>query len=337
MSAENVGADSKAVLLLCSTLALARSASAPKPLSRSEWNDLARAIAASALQSPAALFGQSSEALQQTLGIAPALADRVTALLDRGGQLSIELERLQSIGIWVLTRADPAYPSLLRERLKGQAPPVLFGAGPRAPLGQQGVAIVGSRNVDEEGAAFAAALGERCAGAGLVVFSGGARGVDRLAVDGALAAGGHGVAVLADSLEEAIKRRETREPVVAGRLTVVTPSHPSARFSVAAAMGRNKLIYALASWAVVVASDLDSGGTWAGAAENLDAGWVPLFVRDGAGVPEGNRALLTRGATPIRLHDLPSDLASWFASQWPSAQPALVRESAQPGLFDSDP
>ena len=167
------------------------------------------------------------------------------------------------------------------------------------------------------------------------MFSGGARGVDRVAVDGALNAGGLGVAVLADSLEDAIKRRETREHVLNGRLTTVTPLHPSAKFSVAAAMGRNKLIYALASWAVVVASNLDTGGTWAGATENLEYRWVPLFVRDG-GVCEGNRALIARGAAPMTLEALPPDLASWFQSRRAS-QPALVRELAPGGqgrLFD---
>jgi predicted Rossmann fold nucleotide-binding protein DprA/Smf involved in DNA uptake len=196
----------------------------------------------------------------------------------RGGQLSIELERLQALGIWVITRADEKYPAHLRERLKAQAPPVLFGAGPARLLTRKGVAVVGSRNVDEGGAAFASALGQRCAASNLVVFSGGARGVDRLAVDGALEAGGSGVAVLADSLEDAIKRRETRSHALAGHLALVTPIHPSVKFTVAAAMGRNKLIYGLASWAVVVASGAETGGTWAGAVENLRASWVPLFV-----------------------------------------------------------
>ena len=140
MSTENLTPDSKAVLLLCSTLALPRSGDAPKPLARSEWNDLARTIGGSALKRPAALFGLSSETLQQDLGIPDFFADRVATLLDRGGQLSIELERLQSLGIWVITRADANYPPLLKERLKAHAPPVLFGAGSTTALAQKGVA-----------------------------------------------------------------------------------------------------------------------------------------------------------------------------------------------------
>ena len=59
MSADGLTEDSQAVLLLCSTLALPRSNDAPKPLSRTEWNDLARAIRASSFARPGALLGAS--------------------------------------------------------------------------------------------------------------------------------------------------------------------------------------------------------------------------------------------------------------------------------------
>jgi DNA processing protein len=73
-------------------------------------------------------------------------------------------------------------------------------------------------------------------------------------------------------------------------------------------MGRNKLIYALSSAAVVVSSAVDTGGTWAGAIENLRAGWVPLFVRDGQDVPDGNRELIKRGGRAISMEELESNL-----------------------------
>ena len=43
-------------------------------------------------------------------------------------------------------------------------------------------------------------------------------------------------------------------------------------------MGRNRLIYTLADYAIIVASDAETGGTWAGATETLKNGWVPIFV-----------------------------------------------------------
>jgi len=240
MSTEVLTEDSQAVLLLCSTLALRRSEGAPKPLSRTEWNDLARAIRASSFERPGALLGASPADVSRELALPSSMSQRIQLLLERGAQLAIERERLASRGIWTLTRADERYPSKLKERLKALAPPVLFGAGPVEAINRDSLAVVGSRDVDEAGAAFAKALGQLCAGSNLSVVSGAARGVDRIAMDGSLELGGSVVAVLAESLEDILKRRDTRDNVLSGQLTLLTPSHPSARFTAAAAMGRNK-------------------------------------------------------------------------------------------------
>jgi hypothetical protein len=62
-------------------------------------------------------------------------------------------------------------------------------------------------------------------------------------------------------------------------------------------MGRNKMIYGLAEAALIVRSDVQSGGTWAGAEEELRReNAIPLFVRAEEGMAEGNRALVTLGA-----------------------------------------
>jgi hypothetical protein len=65
------------------------------------------------------------------------------------------------------------------------------------------------------------------------------------------------------------------------RQKLLTPNLPTAGFSVGGAMGRNKIIYGLADFAVVVSSDFQTGGTWAGAVEALKGGWCPVFVREG--------------------------------------------------------
>jgi DNA processing protein len=328
VSAATVSPDSQVILLLCTQLALPRRDSDLESLSRSEWNDVARAIDASSLKRPGALLGTAGESLARDLKIEPVLAERISALLARGGQLAIELERLATLGIWALTRADRAYPSRLKQRLKGQAPPVLFGAGPQETMNQRGIAIVGSREVDAAGSAFASALGRLCARAAVPVFSGGARGVDRLAADGALDEGGHAVAVLADSLQDSLRRKELRNAVLSGRLTLMSASSPSARFTVAGAMGRNKVIYALSSAAVVVSAAFETGGTWAGAIENLRAGWVPLFVRDGQDVPDGNRELITRGGRAISVEELESRLSTILEASALPQQTAVARESS---------
>jgi predicted Rossmann fold nucleotide-binding protein DprA/Smf involved in DNA uptake len=308
--------DGLAVVTLCSHLALAKGQNGSnKPLTTTEWNRLAVRLAKTPWERPRGLLGRTEQELRTTLEVDQELAGRLAGLLDRAGIVSLELERLAHRGIWAMTRIDEGYPARWKERIGSQAPPVLFGAGSTELYARAGVAVVGSRDVDAAGSAFAEEVGRRCASAGLVVISGGARGVDRVALGGALDAEGVGVAVLADSLDRIARGAENRRYVAEGRLTLVSPYHPGAGFQVGNAMARNKLIYCLADYAVVVASSHKSGGTWQGALENLKHGWVPLFVRAGREMPDGNRALLEEGG--IAIESLPDDrdLASWLQDQ----------------------
>ena len=64
-------------------------------------------------------------------------------------------------------------------------------------------------------------------------------------------------------------------------------------------MQRNKLIYALADTSLVVSSDVNKGGTWAGAVEQLDKlRFVPVFVRSTGESSAGLDALKNKGALP---------------------------------------
>ena len=308
--------DSQAILLLCSHLGLPAGDDL-KPLTLREWNPLATKLHNSSLKRPGALIEASSAELKTLLDLSEDEADRLRRLLDRGGTLAIEMERLESLGIWVITRADDEYPERLRERLKTSAPAVLFGAGPLDLVGRSGLAIVGSRNVDETGQSAAEFAGGACADAKWVVYSGAARGVDEIAMKACLDRGGRAVGLLADSLEKAIRAPFSRQALSDGTLTLVTIYSPKAPFSIGAAMGRNKLIYALADMALIVSSDAETGGTWAGASEALKAGWGPVFVRDGEEVPEGNRKLLEKGAIafPFPFPEPPEELPGWMAKQ----------------------
>src|SRR5258707_7744764 len=114
---------------------------------------------------------------------------------------------------------------------------------------------------------------------------------------GALLADGNVAGVMADSLERAALARDNREPLMEGRLVLISPYDPSAGFNVGHAMQRNKIIYALADAALVVTSDFEKGGTWAGAIEQLDRlHFVPVFVCNGVKAGKGNAALLLHGA-----------------------------------------
>jgi predicted Rossmann fold nucleotide-binding protein DprA/Smf involved in DNA uptake len=159
--------------------------------------------------------------------------------------------------------------------------------------------VVGSRHVDDELIAYATDVGALVASAGRTLVSGGAKGVDQAAMRGALAAGGTSCGVLADSLEKSAMLREYRNWVVDGRLVLISPYDPGASFNVGHAMQRNKLIYALADAALVVNAEVDKGGTWAGATEQIDKfRLVPVYVRATGKESAGLDGLRKRGAMP---------------------------------------
>ena len=319
---EHLSDDGQAMLLLCSSLALPPAAAETdlSPLKLSEWNQLERKIRESSWKHPAALHGRSADELAKTLALSGGEAERIARLLEFAGELSVELQNHFERGLWAVTRVDEHYPAHLRARLKHQAPTVLFGSGNIRLLQRAGVAVVGSRDIDEAGAAFARDIGAKAVAAKLPVVSGGARGTDRIAMQAALEAGGIAFGALADSLERAARQADVREFVSDGKLVLLTPYSPDAGFSVGAAMGRNKLIYGLAEFAVVVSSDYQTGGTWAGAVEALRAGWCPVLARDGDGVPSGNKELLKLGATALPSNELPeiSNLMEWVQQQAPA-------------------
>lgn len=319
---EYLSDDGQAMLLLCSSLALPPTAKETdlSPLKLSEWNELERKILGSSLRSPAALQGRTADEIAKALALPTDEAERITRLLEFAGQLSIELQTLFEYGLWAVTRGDELYPTHLRATLKHQAPTVLFGAGNIRLLQRSGVAVVGSRNIDEAGAVFAREVGTKAVATKLPVVSGGARGTDRIAMQAALEAGGTAFGALADSLERTARQADVREFVSDEKLVLLTPYAPTAGFSVGAAMGRNKLIYGLAEFAVVVSSDHQTGGTWAGAVEALKATWCPVLVRDGDNAPRGNKELLKRGATALTTEELPeiSNLATWVQQRAPT-------------------
>lgn len=324
----SISLDSQAILLLCSHIGLSAT---PEYLSLTlkEWNPLAKKLQSLNLR-PGDLLGLSSREIQNYLGVSQEESERYYHLLQRSGSLAIELERLLSLGIHVLTRADQDYPARYRQRLKESAPAVLFYAGEKALLGQPGIAVVGSRHLDEAGKACAEFVGNSCGLSGLVLYSGGAKGVDALSMNAALTSRGTAVGILADSLEKAIRNPENRGAVSRGDLCLATSYSPSAPFSVGTAMGRNKLIYTLADFAIVVASDAEKGGTWAGATEALKSKWLPVFVLDHPEMPHGNKLLIQKGALKFP-HPFPENHLKLMT--WLEEQSSQIKPDPQPPLF----
>ena len=316
----------QAVLLLTVPLGRADRDRA-RPLSAGEWARLAEWLEDREID-PSALMAGDPEKLLSGWVDRTVTPERLDGLLGRGAALGLAAEKWQRAGLWLLTRPDPDYPARLEKRLGPKSPPVLFGCGRAALLNPErsGLAVVGSRGAGEEELAFSGKLGAAAARDGRSIVSGGARGVDRAAMKGALDSEGTAVAVLADGLLHAATSALYRRPLLSGDLALVSAVNPEARFNVGNAMGRNRYIYCLADAAVVVASVRGSGGTWHGACENAKEGWVPLWVRHTSDPDSGNHDLVERKGAR-RLPDPLKSLAALFEPS--DAAPALVPE----GIF----
>jgi len=334
--------NTQAVLLLTSPLLTSGSegAGAAKVLSAREYGQLALRLLQSRHQ-PADLLNGSRDAL---LASAPAELDpaRLNQLLSRGFQLGQAVEHWANRSITVISRADEAYPKRFKQRLKLQAPPLLYACGNLELLNRPALAVVGSRSTPEALLQQTSEIGERAAQADVVIASGAAKGVDEAAMLGSLQAGGSAIGVVADSLEKLCAKPIWRQALIDGRLLLLSSEAPNARFQVWRAMARNKLIYALADAALVMSSAQGSGGTWEGAEEQLKKfRSCPVYVVEDPRGGEGLPALHTMGAHLWPYPSSPEDLKAVLAAepevtkltpttsaQQPSSpQPEVVQES----------
>ena len=223
------------------------------------------------------------------MGLAPELADRIMALLDREAQLDAYLARAARYDVTPVTRASSDYPDTLEGKLGSSAPPVLFCRGNPRFLRGRFAALVGSRELAQGGRDFAEQVGQAAAKDGFTLVSGGAHGADRAAQAACLAAKGNVVVFTPENLCEAQENRQ---------MLFVSEGGFDEEFSAARALARNRLIHALADLTFVAQCGAGKGGTWRGTSDNLHRGWSPVFVHDDGS--EGAKMLASLGARPVK-------------------------------------
>jgi predicted Rossmann fold nucleotide-binding protein DprA/Smf involved in DNA uptake len=318
--------DNYAVLLLCTDLALKRIGDETRPFTVLQWFKLAEKLVQNGF-TPSKLFDVSKPDVKDKLFLSGGDIERIERLLSRAGQFGVELSALNEKGIFTLTRSDSEYPLALKMKLKKYAPPVLYYAGNLRLLSNKGVAVVGSRNIDQAGIEFTQDLSKRCTNDGLNVISGGARGVDSIAEKVANNEEGTTVIFLADSLEKKIRNSDTRNAIIRKQSVILSSYRPDMPFQTYVAMERNKYIYSLSDFSVVVSSDYKKGGTWAGAIENLKRNYAPLFVRSSSDNTKGNAALLRNEnvyeITREVLENNSVNIYDWFSANSLSKEPPV--------------
>jgi DNA processing protein len=288
-------ADTQAILLLTAPLLAGRRAEGVKPLDARSYQRIADHLRNAGRRLGDLLDTGTDDVRAGCADIVG--AEVLDALLRRGMLLSQALDRWATRGIWVVSRADSAYPRRLLTALGTAAPPILYGAGDLSLLEMPALGVVGSRKAPDEALEVAATAGRTAARSGVLLMSGNAPGIDRTAMVSAAEAGGIVVAVLADGLERQVLVAENRDALHEGRLVVVSPYDPGVGRSIGLLMGRNKVIYGLSDAVLVADTKHREGGTWAGASEHLRRGHRgSVQVRVDEPPNDGQQALLDLGA-----------------------------------------
>src|SRR5919201_3803347 len=176
---------------------------------------------------------------------------------------------LRELGVWALSAAreagarvllleDPQYPKRLR-RIPNP-PRILYVRGSLAPQIRR-IAVVGARDVDEGGLMLAHAFGDMFARAGVEVVSGGARGIDAAAHEGALWAQGTTIAVLGCGIDVVYPSENGRlfDRLANGGGALVSEFAPGTQPMPRNFPRRNRTVAALSDAVVVVRAARRSG------------------------------------------------------------------------------
>ena len=172
--------NTQAILMLTAPLIAGRGTPKMDVLTPGEYKRLARHLREIKSQPADLVSTDAAELLRACRTVIE--ESRLERLLGRGFQLSQVVERWRARAIWVVSRADPEYPRRLKDRLRENAPAILYGCGEMELLDTGGLAVVGSRHVDDSLIEYTMQIGQLAAHANKTLVSGGARGIDQAAM-----------------------------------------------------------------------------------------------------------------------------------------------------------
>lgn len=175
-------------------------------------------------------------------------------------ELSLEkvLTELDRLDVQVLTWLDETYPRLLLEI--DAPPPVLYVRGSLTEDDEWALAVVGTRGATRYGKEVTRTFAGELAAAGVTIVSGLALGIDRLAHEVALDAGGRTIAVLGSGVDRLYPARNRKLAVQAMDNGAVVSDYPLGTPPEASNFPpRNRIISGLSLGTLVVEAGKKSG------------------------------------------------------------------------------
>lgn len=248
--------------------------------------------------------------------------------------LDAELERVAAAGVSLLCLDDPSYPRLLREI--PAAPPLLYVRGTLTEADDWAVAVVGTRSPTSYGRDVATRFSSELARASVSVISGLALGIDAMAHEAALEAGGRTLAVLGCGVDQPYPERNRRlaaRIVEQGALisdyplgTLPTPANFPARNRIVSGLSRGVLVVEAGERSgalITVGFALEQG-------RDVFALPGPIFSRQSIGCNQ----LIRDGATLVtNAQDLLADLELTTASVQREARTEIPDDPAEAAIL----
>ena len=204
-----------------------------------------------------AILRASRAQLLRVQGIGADTADAI-ADWERTTRLAEELERMDQFGCRAVIQSDEEYPASLREIY--DPPVVLYVRGTLGTKDRNAVAIVGSRQTTHYGIETARRLAYQLAYVGVTVVSGGARGIDTAAHQGALSAKGRTLCVLGTGINLVFPPENAELFARIAANGAVVTQYPFNRNADRQSFAiRNRIVAGMTLGTVVVEADLHSG------------------------------------------------------------------------------
>ncbi|TYC86945.1 DNA-processing protein DprA [Novosphingobium sp. BW1] len=201
-------------------------------------------------------FGSAVAALEALPDLAGKGGKRYTAAPVK--RIDAETSAMRKLGARYLFHDSPDYPALLTQ-VSG-APPILTCMGDLSLLHRPGVATVGARNASAAAVRLARDFAYGLAQAGFTVVSGLARGIDGAAHQGALAAGGATVGVIASGIDIAYPPEHEALQAEIGERGLLLAEQPCGTEPLARHFpARNRIIAGLCAGTLVVEAAPKSG------------------------------------------------------------------------------
>jgi DNA processing protein len=276
------------------------------------------------------ILSASRQKLKQARGIGEETAESI-ANWEKDIDLAGELKRISDFGCHILISTDEEFPELLREIY--DPPVVLYVKGRLLAKDKNAVAMVGSRMTTHYGLETARKLAYQLAYVGVTVVSGGARGIDSAAHQGALSAHGRTVAVLGTGINLIFppENKELFERIAAsGAVITQFPfNRPADKQSFPI---RNRIVAGMTLGTVVVEANLTSGALITAGMAN-DCGRQVFAVPGRIDSPrsKGCHELIKKGA---KLCEGAEDILSEFEYLFPASnRPSALSEGGAAPAF----